>query len=87
MSSDIGHRLGSDPALLWLWYRPVAAAPVRPLAWELPYATDAPPRPRKERGETHGLGEQTCGCQEGGEGSGMDWESGVIGANYCIWSG
>ena len=22
-----------------LWYRPAAAAPIRPLAWELPYAT------------------------------------------------
>ena len=39
------------------------------------------------RKETHGLGEQTCGCQ-GGEGeSGMDWESELIDANYCIWSG
>ena len=24
-----------------------------------------------EKKQTHGLGEQTCGCQ--GEGSGMDW--------------
>ena len=24
--------------LLWLWYRLAAAAPVNPLAWELPYA-------------------------------------------------
>ena len=30
-----------NPALLWLWCRPVATAPIRPLAWELPYATDA----------------------------------------------
>ena len=30
-----------------------------------------------EQKQTHGHGEQTCGCQ-GGEGeSGMDWESGV----------
>ena len=29
------------------------------------------------RKETHGLGEQTCGCHRGGEWSGMDWESGV----------
>ena len=28
-----------------------------------------------EKKQTHGLGEQTCGC--GGGGSGMDWESGV----------
>ena len=39
MSYDVGHRSGSDPALLWLWCRPVATAPIRPLAWEPPYAT------------------------------------------------
>ena len=27
-----------DPTLPWLWCRPVATAPVRPLAWEPPYA-------------------------------------------------
>ena len=27
-----------DPALLWLWNRLAAAAPIRPLAWEPPYA-------------------------------------------------
>ena len=30
--------------------------------------------------ETHGLREQTCGCQGVWGGSGMDWESGV---NSC----
>ena len=30
-----------DPELLWLWCRPVATAPIRPLAWEPPYATGA----------------------------------------------
>ena len=30
-------RLGSDLALLWLWCRPAAIAPSRPLAWEPPY--------------------------------------------------
>ena len=30
---------------------------------------------------------QTCVCQMGGEGSGMDWESGVSRLNSCIWSG
>ena len=29
----------NDPALLWLWRRLVATAPIRPLAWEPPYAT------------------------------------------------
>ena len=32
-------RHGSDPAWLWLWRRPVATAPILPLAWEPPYAT------------------------------------------------
>ena len=32
------------------------------------------------RKETHGLGEQTCGCQGGRGESGMDWEPGV---NRC----
>ena len=27
-----------DPALLWLWYRLTAAAPIGRLAWKLPYA-------------------------------------------------
>ena len=31
------------------------------------------------RKENHGLGEQTCGCQGEGGGSGMDWEFGVHG--------
>ena len=30
-----------DPALLWLWCRPAAVAPIRPLAWEAPYAVGA----------------------------------------------
>ena len=30
-----------DPALLWLWRRPVAVALIRRLAWEPPYAAGA----------------------------------------------
>ena len=30
-----------------------------------------------EKKQTHGCGEQTCGCQRGGGGSGMDGEFGV----------
>ena len=41
MSCGVGRRLGLDPALLWLWCRPVATAPIRPLAWEPPYAMGA----------------------------------------------
>jgi len=38
MSSGVGRR---DPELLWLWCRPAATAPIRPLAWEPPYAVGA----------------------------------------------
>ena len=38
MSCGAGHRHGLDPELLWLWHRPVATAPIGPLAWEAPYA-------------------------------------------------
>ena len=36
LSCDVGHRAGLDP--VWLW--PAATAPIRPLAWKLPYTTD-----------------------------------------------
>ena len=39
MSCSVDHRRSSDLALLWLWRRLAAVAPVRPLAWEPPYAT------------------------------------------------
>ena len=32
-----------------------------------------------EKKQTHGLGEQTCGCQGEGGGSGMHWDFGVNG--------
>ena len=42
MSCGVGRRLGSNPKLLWLWCRPVAAALILSLAWELSYAEGAP---------------------------------------------
>ena len=41
VSCGVGRRCGLDLALLWLWCRPAAAALIRPLAWEPPYATGA----------------------------------------------
>ena len=41
MSCGVGRRPSLDPTLLWLWYRPVAMAPIGPLAWEPPYAAGA----------------------------------------------
>ena len=38
ISCGVGHRHSSGLALLWLWHRPAAVAPIQPLAWELPYA-------------------------------------------------
>ena len=44
-------------------------------SWNLTYGAHEP----FHRKETRGHGEQTCGGQEGGGGSGMDWEFGVNG--------
>jgi len=41
VSCGVGCRHGSDPALLWLWRRLAATAPIGPLAWEPPYAAEA----------------------------------------------
>ena len=39
----------SDLVLLCLWHRPAVAAPVRSLAWELPYAALAALKKKKKR--------------------------------------
>ena len=41
MSCGVGQRCSLDLVLLWLWCRPVATAPIRSLAWKLPYAASA----------------------------------------------
>ena len=60
MSCGIGCRSRLDLALLWLWYRLVAIAPIQPLTWELPYATGVALKKKKER-------EKKEGREEGGE--------------------
>ena len=55
VSCGVGHRCSSDPALLWLWRRPAAAALIRPLAWEPPYAVGAAQEmAKKKRGGERG---------------------------------
>ena len=49
VSCDVGHRYGSSLALLWLWHRPAAAVLIRPLAWELSFASGS--ALKKERGK------------------------------------
>ena len=39
VSCGVGHRQGSDLALLWPWCRLAAAAQIQPLAWEPLYAS------------------------------------------------
>ena len=38
-----------DPALLWLWRRLAATAPIQPLAWEPPYAVGAALKRQKDK--------------------------------------
>ena len=54
MSCDVGHRRGSDPALLWLWCRLVATVLIPPLAWEPPYAASvALEKKKKKKKQVH----------------------------------
>ena len=41
VSHGVECRRGSDPTLLWLWWRPASVALNGPLAWEPPYAMGA----------------------------------------------
>ena len=49
MSCGVGHRPGLDLALLKLRHRPAAIAPIRPLAWEPPYAVGADLKKKKSK--------------------------------------
>ena len=45
----LGCGCGSDPTLLWLWYRLVATVPIGPLAWKRPYAMSAALKRQKDQ--------------------------------------
>ena len=47
--SSIVTSCSSDLALPWLWRRPAAAAPIGPLAWELPCAAGVTLKSRKQK--------------------------------------
>jgi len=49
MSCGVGRRGGSDLALLWLWRRLAAVAPIRPLPWEILYAAGAAIKRQKDK--------------------------------------
>ena len=45
----MGGRCELDLGLLWLWHTLEATAPIRPQAWELPYATGAAQKKTKKK--------------------------------------
>ena len=55
-------------AWLWLWGRLAAAAPMRPLAWELPYAISMALKSKKKKKK------KKEGRKDGGGGIGNDTE-------------
>jgi len=70
MSCGVGCRLGSDLVLLWLWCQTAAEAPIRPLAWEPPYARGVAlkkskakkqKKQKKQRKAVHIRYQQGCG--------------------------
>ena len=49
VSCGVGHRRCLDLVLLWLWCRSAAIPPIRPLAWEPPYAVGAALKRQKQK--------------------------------------
>ena len=49
MSYGVGHRRGSDLALLWSWHRPAATALISPLAREPPCAASVALKGQKKK--------------------------------------
>jgi len=47
-TAGVGPTYGWDLVLLWLWCTLAAAAPIQPLAWELPYAAGAALKRKKK---------------------------------------
>ena len=49
LSCGVGRRCSSDPALLWLWRRPAATGPIKPLAREPPHAAGTALKRQKDK--------------------------------------
>ena len=52
-SCTTGHGFSLDPVVLWLWYRPAAAAQNKPLAWEFLHAAGAALKKKKKKGKPY----------------------------------
>ena len=49
VSCGEGYRCGSELTSLWLWRRPAATAPIRPLKWDSTYAKGAAQKETKDK--------------------------------------
>ena len=58
MSCGVGRRLHLGSTLLGLWCRLAAAAPIRPLAWELPYAMGMALKRKEKKRRKEGKGKK-----------------------------
>ena len=63
MSCGVGHTHGLDLALLWLWQRLAATAPIRPLAWEPPNAAVQPLKNNNKKKNALQIGDFPFGAQ------------------------
>ena len=81
MSCGVGHRRGLDLMLLWLWRRPAAAAPIRHLAWELPYAAGAALK-RKTKTKKTKKGKE----RRGGKSQPISGESQCVAKEAASWA-
>ena len=77
MSYGVACRRGLDLALLWLWLRLAATAPIRPLTWEPPCAMDATlnkakKKEKKKKEESH-LSHSII--SSGGKRNGIFWKN------------
>ena len=52
IAMSCGHRRGLDLALLWLWCRLAAVAPIQPLTWEPPCAAGGALKETKRQNKT-----------------------------------
>ena len=85
MNCGVGCRHDLDPALLWLWRRPVATVPITLLAWEPPYAMRAALKRKKTNKKTPRVGNSALRAQSvdaGAEGSSIlgGWAEWVMGS-------
>ena len=53
LSCGVGFRHSLDPELLWLWCSLASTSPIRPLAWECPYATGMAPNNKQTNKNLH----------------------------------